>query len=91
MRILREYDGYFGAFTRDTARGAWPNGTRIRKAVSEPGDSTPTGTEGTVLGSLGHPDVGLFYFVEWDNKPRIAVGTISAKLALAEAKQETVQ
>lgn len=35
------------------AEGAWPNGTRIEKAVYEPGDAHRVGAEGLVVGSIG--------------------------------------
>jgi hypothetical protein len=69
---LHEHPGYAGMFTRHQMPGAIANGTRIVKTASEPGDANPDGTLGTVLGSVGHPDVGNAYFVEWDTKPRVA-------------------
>jgi hypothetical protein len=45
--------GWHGVFTRQQAKGAIPNGSRIVKTASEKGDSTPYGALGTVLGSLG--------------------------------------
>ncbi len=61
--------------TAQDAAGAWPKGTRVRKARSEEGDLTPPGALGTVLGSMGpmphtaeRPDLtGLYgYAVAWD-------------------------
>jgi hypothetical protein len=73
--------GWHGAFTRDQVPDAkFSNGARITKVQEEKGDSTPLGTEGTVLGSLGHPKFGVGYFVEWDDKPRYAVFVIEWKL-----------
>lgn len=76
--------GWHGAFTRNEELGAWRNGTRVVKQNSEPGDSTPDGTMGTVLGSMRHPDPtwkgALAYFVEWDDKPRVAVGCMGYKV-----------
>ena len=73
--------GYHGAFTRATAPGYLPNGTRVRKIAEDPGgDLTPLGTIGTVLGSMMHPSVGGGYFIEWDNAPKRAVFAIRWKV-----------
>lgn len=82
--------GWHGAFTRHHVPGAMPNGTRIVKAREEGRDATPIGTGGTVLGSLDgnlvedfNPDGGrirFFYFVEWDNRPRVAVAVMDWKI-----------
>lgn len=90
MRLGNE-PGWLGAFTREQATGAYRNGSRIVKAREEDGDATPLGTGGTVLGSVDgrvlgmtNPDGSLIayaYFVEWDNRPRMAVGTTDWKLA----------
>jgi len=78
------HPGYAGIFTRDQCPFAkYPNGTRIKKILSEPGDGNSVGTFGTVLGSIGHPDVGVGYFVEWDTFPRYAVWVSEGKLGLA--------
>lgn len=80
-------DFWIGAFTREQAPNAkFANGTRIRKAKQEAGDATPLGTKGTVLGSISHPDVrngAVLYFIEWDNRPKTAVGVIEWKLGPA--------
>jgi hypothetical protein len=78
-----EHPGWIGLFTTDTYPGALPNGTRIRKAVDLPGDAHRVGDEGTVLGSYGHPKVGWGYFVEWDDRPRIAVFVEARKVGAA--------
>ena len=80
---LRLYPGWIGIHTQDQAAGALSNGTRVRKIKSEPGDTHPIGSLATVLGSLGLPDIGYGYFVEWDVKPRLAVFVIAAKIAAA--------
>lgn len=80
------HPGYTGAFTRDQAPGALPNGTRIMKANSEDGDGHQDGARGTVLGSISHPDVhggAVMYFIEWDARPKVAVGTIGFKVVPA--------
>ena len=64
------------AFTTEHAEGALPNGTRVEKTLSKPGDTHVDGAKATVLGSLGPipwedmPRV-YGYFVEWDDYPGI--------------------
>lgn len=82
---IRNHRGYIGQFTRQQARGAIPNGTRIKKVLQETGDATPLGTEGTVLGSLFEPDYGYAYFVEWADKPGIAIAVRARKIGRATA------
>lgn len=78
---IRYHDGYTGAFSREQSPLAdIPNGARVRKIKSEDADLTPTGTEGYVLGSLGHKELGVAYYVEWDNRPRVAVAVVSWKI-----------
>ena len=77
-------EGYIGAFTRHQADGAFPNGTRIRKINSEPNDITRDDEVGTILGSVQGPGLGFFYFVEWDNKPKVAVGAMAKKVERIE-------
>lgn len=72
--------GWEGMFTRDEHPGALPNAIRVRKVNSEPGDAREDGKLGTILGSIGHPDVGLGYFVERDNRPKRAVFVIAKKV-----------
>lgn len=81
---LMERPGYAGAFCRVTGKNCWPRKTRVRKALSESDTETKVGTRGTVLGSMSAPDAGQFYFVEWDDKPRVAVGCIALKLERVE-------
>jgi hypothetical protein len=69
----RNFPGYSGLHERDEAPGAIPNGTRIRKVKSHPGDSHQDGALATVLGSVHHPALGFGYYVEWDDTPRVAV------------------
>jgi len=89
---LALHPGYIGVFTRGEAPGAFKNGTRIRKVLFEKGDGHPIGALGTVLGSIRapaevraqFPAAGpYFYFVEWDARPRVAVGVASAKIGEA--------
>lgn len=77
---FRSEPGWFGMFTRDEAPGAFPNGTRVFKSQSEPGDSHPTGTMGTILGSMAAPDIPKIYFVEWDPNPRVAIAVVETKI-----------
>lgn len=77
---LRHERGWWGAFTRNEAEGAWPNGSQVEKISHEPNDATPLGTLGTVLGSLHFPDAGYGYFIEWDDKPKTAIFVIDWKL-----------
>lgn len=74
--------GWMGFFTRNQVKGAYANGSRVMKIFSDPGDGTPLGTEATVLGSIwaaARPNVVL-YFVEWDDKPRVAVAVANHKI-----------
>lgn len=80
---IREWPGYVGAFTRDQANGAIPNGTSIVKVFKEEKDAHQIGARGTVLGSF--LDNGrAAYFVEWDSDPGIAVLTIDKKIGVAK-------
>lgn len=62
---------------RDEAPGAWPNGTRVLKANSQPTDGTPNGTEGRIVGSVDVSNQGLparfAYFVIWATRPELPV------------------
>jgi hypothetical protein len=71
-----------GFYLAGEADGAIPNGRRVVKVDSEPGDGTPLGTEGRVLSSIRDEQVApnVFYFVEWDSLPGTAVGVIDWKL-----------
>jgi hypothetical protein len=82
--------GKVATWTDNESAGAIPNGERIVKSWAEEGDATPIGMQGTVLGSIGPPDLpgfeppdGCFYlyFVEWDDKPGIPVGVTDRKVA----------
>lgn len=81
MKMPEAHPGYLGCFVDDNYEGALLKGTRITKHVSEPGDATPTGTLGTILGSSGHPSLPfIFYWVVWDNRPGYAVGVLDWKI-----------
>lgn len=80
---LREEPGWTGFFTRRDVPGAMPAGTQIVKVASEPGDTNPVGTRGLVLGSIANErvaDGAVFYFIEWETSPRLAVGCIAWKI-----------
>lgn len=79
---IREYPGYRGAFTRQTAPGSYPAGTRIEKVVGEPDDGHEIGEKGTVLGSVGNPLLGYAYFIEWDADKGFAVMARDKKIAV---------
>lgn len=82
-RRADEYDpdepGVIPVFIFGEAEGAYPLNSRVRKALSNPGDATPTHTEGRVLSSFGplaDPVCGaehFGYFIEWDNRPGLPV------------------
>lgn len=88
--VLTEHEGYIGVFTRAEAIGALPNATRVCKVNSERNDFVENGSKGKILGSIAvpidmptHPkfgDIPYFYFVEWDEYPKRAIGIVSAKL-----------
>jgi hypothetical protein len=82
VKPIQHEPGWHGAFTRNEALGAWRNGTPVVKQNSEPYDSTPDGTPGVVLGSIPDYREGgqMFYFVEWADKPKVAVGCDGRKL-----------
>jgi len=85
-----DHPGYIGAFTRASAEGAPPSGSRLAKIAMERGDTHEIGALATLLGSIKSPPGELaaisphFYFVEWDDQPRIAVGVLSWKMGLAQ-------
>lgn len=87
---FREESGWTGCFLRTSAPGAIPSGARIIKAARVAGDGHPVGTPGTVLGSFASPPglapvggraIRFFYFVEWDDAPRVACGLVDWKIA----------
>lgn len=81
---FKEESGWVGAFTRNEARGAYPNGTKVMKVHCEDEDMNTAGAMGTVIGSMpGIRELGcdFFYFVEWDKAPRVAVGIINQKIS----------
>lgn len=84
LDMAKPRKGWLGGFTTRQAEGAMPNGTRIVKAAEDaPGDLTPMGSPGTVLGSMRHPEKGIAYFIEWDDKPKVAVLAVHWKIKKA--------
>ncbi len=80
--LFRTEPGYVGAFTREQADGAIPNGSKVRKVAVEHGDAHPVGALAIVLGSIREPygEHRIMYFLEWDRLPRHAVGCIAWKI-----------
>lgn len=88
--------GWIGAFTRDQAEGAIPNGTVIVKCASEDEDGNPNGALGVVLGSIDGMlfdremckrfDARFMYWVEWQMRPRAAVAVVDRKIKKATAQ-----
>lgn len=86
--VFRVEAGWSGAFTRATAKGALPSGTRVVKERSDPKDMTPNGTPGVILGSIRHAEVAgnaILYFVAWASAPRRAVACLDRKLRRARS------
>lgn len=89
---ITTHEGYYGIFSKNEAEGAWPNGTRVRKVNSQDGDGHLDGSLGTILGSYKNThktepkfeDVAYLYWVEWDDMPKVPIGTISTKLEKAD-------
>ena len=60
------------------AKGAWPNGARVRKLLTVEGEGHEPGAMATVRGSVGpvqpegHP-ASMLYVVEWDDMPGVPV------------------
>lgn len=74
------------------ADGALPNGTRIAKCDSEPGDTHKDGETGKVTGSIGPVELpsiggeeGYIYFVQWDNSnPPQPAAVVSHRIKKAD-------
>jgi hypothetical protein len=67
---------------QDYPQARFHKGDRIHKVSMEPGDLHPLGATGTVRGSIGHPDIGYGYIIEWDDLPGVPVFTIKWKVEL---------
>lgn len=80
------------AFTREEARGALRNGTRVEKTEFAPTDGHQIGAKAIILGSLGpiefegNPQL-YGYFVEWDDRPGIPCFITSTRIR--QVKTET--
>jgi len=82
MLGVRYEEGWVGAFSRKQFPSAIPNGTPIVKVKDEDGDAHRVGARGVVLGSIqALPTMPIFYFVEWENAPRVALGVVDWKIA----------
>lgn len=62
---------------------AYTKGTRVMKAMDEPGDKHAVGDFGTVVAWIGKRQVGPAYFVEWDDMPGAAVLVVAKKITAA--------
>lgn len=85
--LLRDYDPETHGevlYVPGQAEGAVPNGTRVRKVRSEPGDTFEDGVEGVILAS--HMISGEFgYFVAFDEYPEVPCFIVGHRLmAVAE-------
>jgi hypothetical protein len=77
------HPGYIGMFhNTDCASATMKIGDRCQKRNSEPGDTFPDGTQGTILGSVDGHDIGplYFYYVEFDPKPGYAVAILNERV-----------
>ncbi len=84
---ISEHDGWKGVFTtRQSALAKIANGARVKKIASEDGDVHPIGATGTVLGSVGVPDLGVAYFIEFDATPQQATFVAEGKIAAIAAE-----
>jgi hypothetical protein len=84
---IREHDGWTGLFTTEQSPMAKiANGARVEKIASEDADVHPVGAMGTVLGSVGAPDLGVVYFVEFDLTPHEAVLVVESNIAAIPAE-----
>lgn len=78
-------DENLAIYSTEEAKGAMPNGTRIIKTNSEPGDGHPDGTPGVIVGSMGPAFVekvgreAYLYFIKWRDFP-VPVGTADYKI-----------
>jgi len=88
VKDMDDQERYAAIVIEGEAEGAIPNGARVRKCNSEPGDSFSDGAMGTVLSSiavlpeLAHlaPGSDYAYFVEWDEIPGVPVGVLSRRI-----------
>lgn len=84
---IKNHPGYLTPFCNNQAEGAWENGSCVVKHGSDAGgDLTPDGIKGTILGSLKVPELGYGYFVEWENKPKMAIFCVEEKMKLVQMK-----
>lgn len=74
-------EGYTGMFCTTDAPNAIPAGTQIKKVRTESDDEHQIGSTGAVLGSISVNNLGIMYFIEWDDKPKHAISTVAWKIA----------
>lgn len=83
---IQNHPGYLTSFSKNQAEGAWVNGSCVVKDGNDPGgDATPNGIKGEILGSLKVAEK-YGYFVEWENKPKMAIFCVEEKMKLLEKK-----
>lgn len=90
--VIRDWPDYIGKFVRDQAAGAIPNGHRIVKMNTQPGDLNRDGATGTVIGSIdvvkAAPSLAnehrtrYLYFIEWDEMPKVVVAIKDFRIGL---------
>lgn len=78
-QLDERHDGLLGEHTVRQADGAWPNGSRVEKRGSLPGDTHQDGAPARVVGSVGVGGM-LGYFVEWDDAPGYACFVAGVRL-----------
>jgi hypothetical protein len=84
---IREHNGWSGEFTtQQSALAKIANGARVEKIASEDAEAHPIGAMGTVLGSVGAPDLGVLYFIQFDASPRQAELIVEGNLAAIPAE-----
>jgi hypothetical protein len=70
---IRERAGWKGIFsTQQSPLAKIANGSRVETIANQDSDTHPLSATGTVLGSVGLPDVGVAYFIEFDDAPKCA-------------------
>jgi hypothetical protein len=68
------------------AHGAIPNGARVEKIHSEPGDEHQDGDRGAVIGSIGPilhlvtGEMAYGYWIGWDDRPELPVFIVGDRI-----------
>lgn len=81
--VLTNEPGMIGAICRDYVPGMAPNGSRMRKVRSDPGDAHRDGARCVVLGSFSR-NGAAGYFVEFDDAPGVSSLVAAHRLQLDE-------